>query len=96
MSTESTLTLDSVVATNPGFMTSEVDGELVMMDVEKGTYYGLDPVASRIWQELAEPTRLGDVCTRLIATYDVEQDRCESEVLAFVADLQRNGLVTVS
>lgn len=95
MSTEPVVTLDSVVTANAGLMASEVDGELVMMDVDKGTYYGLDPVGSRIWQELSEPTRLADVCARLRSNYDVDQDRCESEVLAFVADLQRNGLVTI-
>lgn len=94
MADEQTVTLETVVTANSGLMVSEVDGELVMMDIEKGTYYGLDPVAARIWQAVGQPTRVADVCAQMLEQFDVDQDRCEAEVLAFIADLQSSGLVS--
>ncbi len=96
MSQAGPVTLDSVVVAHGSLMSSEVDGELVMMDVDKGTYYGLDPVAARIWAAIAEPARLGDVCSSLVERYDVDHDTCAAEVLAFVGQLRDAGLVTVT
>lgn len=90
------LTLDTLVTANPGLMVSEVEGELVMMDVEKGSYYGLDPVAARIWQSVQQPTSVGDVCAQMLEHYDVEPETCQTEVLAFVVDLERAGLVALT
>lgn len=92
--TDGTLTLDSIVTASTGLMVSEVDGELVMMDIVKGTYYGLDPVAARIWQAVAQPTSIADVCAQMLAQYEVDPATCEAEVLAFVADLEKAGLVS--
>ncbi len=93
MSADEPLTLDTMVAASSGMMVSEVDGELVMMDIERGTYYGLDPMAARIWQAVAEPTRIVDLCDTLMQRFEVDPDTCHAEVLAFVGDLRREGLV---
>jgi len=90
------LTLDPVVTVASGLMSSEVDGELVMMDVERGAYYGLDPIAARIWAGIAEPVRLGDLCALLVAEYDIDKDTCEAEVLAFMTDLHSSGLIALN
>lgn len=88
------LTVNSIVTASSGLMVSEVDGELVMMDVEKGTYYGMDPVAARIWKAVAAPTSIAEVCAQMTEQYDVDPATCEAEVLAFVSDLRDAGLVT--
>jgi hypothetical protein len=94
MADASPITLDTVIVATPGLMASEVDGELVMMHIEKGTYYGLDPVGARIWQLIAEPTSVGDVCTLLVERYEVDEDTCRTEVIAFATDMVAEGLVT--
>lgn len=90
---ESAPTLDSVVRATEGLISSEVDGQLVMMDIERGTYFGLDSTAARIWAGLAVPTRLSDLCQSLVEEYDVDPATCEAEVLGFVRELHSNGLV---
>ncbi len=74
-------------------LTAEVDGELVMLDPQTSKYFGLDAVGHRIWDLLEAPTTLDDVVGRLIGEYDVDADRCSTEVAALVDDLVDAGLV---
>ena len=41
-------------------LATEVGGEMVMMDVEKGVYFGLDPIGTDIWKRLEAPMGLID------------------------------------
>jgi hypothetical protein len=85
----------TTVVRNDGLVEAEVENEIVALNVEKGTCYGLNPVGSRIWKLLAAPTRISDICARLIADYKVEQGTCESQVLDLLEELRAEGLITV-
>jgi hypothetical protein len=53
----------------------------------------LDKVGSSIW-DLLEPTRsLAEICSDLVAEYDVSWDVLASDVLEFVAQLESFGAV---
>jgi hypothetical protein len=67
--------------------------EAVMMSVAAGRYYGLNAVASRIWELLDSPKTIAQVCTRLSEEFEVDAQTFEAEVLKFVQDLIDNGLV---
>jgi Coenzyme PQQ synthesis protein D (PqqD) len=87
------LSLDDVVMQSDGFITSEIDNEIVALSIEHGTCYGLNRVGSRIWRLLASPVRIVDVCTTLLAEYKVEVEACEREVLDLLAELRAEGLI---
>ena len=67
--------------------------EIVMMDLEHGKYFSLNPVATRIWQLLETPADVETLCSRLIEEYDVEKGRCLTEVNEYLLDMLRLGLV---
>jgi hypothetical protein len=79
--------LNTRVARSEEVLTSEVDGEVVMMSIEQGTYSGLDGIGSEIWRLLESPLKVSEICDRMVARYDVEKDVCEKDVLAFLNDL---------
>lgn len=74
-------------------LTAEVDGELVMLDPRTSNYFGLDGVGHRIWELLEEPTTVDAMVSKLVSEYEVEPDRCTSEVAALVDELVEVGLV---
>lgn len=74
----------------------EVDQTVVMLGLEQGKYYGLEGVAGRIWALLDEPRSVRDVCTALIAEYEIEPEACLSEVTSFLSELAREKLVRVA
>jgi hypothetical protein len=74
---------------------TEIDEQTVMMDIEQGSYFGLNRTGSRIWSLLAEPITIGDLCDRLLEEFDVPRERCEQQVVGFLESLIDRGLVQV-
>lgn len=95
MSEEKRIDLNTTVGRSNGIVASEVDGEVVMMNIEQGSYFGLNGVASNIWRLLETPQTVSQVCEAVGAQYDVEKDRCRREVLAFLEELAVDGTIRV-
>ena len=87
--------LDSQVARSDEVLTSEVDGEVVMMSIEEGTYSGLDAIVSKIWQLLDKPLKVSEICDIMMSRYDVKRDDCEKDVLTFLNDLASDNTIQV-
>lgn len=73
----------------------EVDGEAVILDLESETYFGLNPVGTRIWDLIQEPALVGDLCEALLKEYDVEPERCRREVTSLLNEMVDEGIVRV-
>lgn len=86
---------DILVRNDGGLLTTVVDGELIGMSVEQGACYGLDAIGTRIWDLLAEPRSIADLCDLLTAEYQVEPSDCLKDVLDLAENLRAEGLVTV-
>ena len=95
MPAESDIQLTSVVSRSPETLANSVDDETVLLDVAKSSYYGLGPVASRIWQALAEPVQVAAMVDQLLDEYEVERPQCERDILIFLRQLYVAGLLLV-
>lgn len=87
------LTAKSRVVRSEEFITSTVDNELVMMSLEKGTYYGLDAIGSQIWENIATPITIEALCQKLVAQFEVNPEECQADVLAFLNELHQEAMV---
>lgn len=87
------LTPESRVVRSEDFITSTVDNELVMMSLEKGTYYGLDAIGSQIWENIAAPITIDALCQKLVDAFEVDPAQCQADVLAFLNELHQEGMV---
>ena len=87
------LTAKSRVVRSEEFITSTVDNELVMMSLEKGTYYGLDAIGSQIWENIATPITIEALCQKLVAQFEVNPEECQTDVLAFLNELHQEAMV---
>jgi len=71
----------------------EVDGEMVLLDMNSENYFGLDAVGTDIWQAIQEKETLQAVLEALLEQYDVEEEVLKRDLLAFVGKLEESGLV---
>jgi len=76
-------------------LTATVDDEVVMLSPDRGAYFGLNRVGSRIWELLTQPRQVADLCDALTAEFDVDGQTCQAETLAFVRRLERADLIEV-
>jgi hypothetical protein len=67
--------------------------EMVMMSVEVGRYYGLNAVATRIWELLETPRNASELCRHILEEFDVDAATCEAEVRRFVGELLDHGII---
>ena len=72
---------------------SSVGDETVLLNLENGTYYGLDPVGTRIWELSKEGKTPVEICPLLVAEYEVEHEVIENDLRRFLTDLQEHGIV---
>lgn len=73
----------------------DVSGEIVLLNLRNGTYYGLDHTGALIWDMLGAGTDLGTLVTTLHERSGEDVARIEADVLAFLTDLLEHGLVDV-
>ena len=74
-------------------ISGRLHNELVMMDVSKGKYFSLNPVATQIWDLLEQPLSLDEICGNLIEEYKVDKIRCHKEVEAYLMEMENLGLI---
>ncbi|MEM7698155.1 MAG: PqqD family peptide modification chaperone [Verrucomicrobiota bacterium] len=92
----SQLSLASTVSVNADILESRVDDETVLMDVVSGHYYGLDEVASTIWENLKSPITVEKLIGDLACEFRTTPEAIESDVLEFLEEGSENELVEIS
>lgn len=64
-----------------------------MMHIEKGKYFGLNPVGKRIWEIIEHPKSFIEITEILQAEFEVTPEQCESEVREFLEKMEKSDLV---
>jgi hypothetical protein len=90
------LTLNSRLTPAPELLSSELDGEAVILDLATGVYYGLNGVGARIWELLGEARGLRTIRETLVEEFEVDPARCEADLMEVVGRMAASGLVRVS
>ncbi len=87
--------LDRSVRLADGVVFRELEGETVILNLESGMYFGLDPIGSRIWQLCQERPSLRSVWQAMQAEFDAPAEELQADLLVFVDELSEKGLVTL-
>jgi hypothetical protein len=86
------LSEQSIVSVTKDQVSCSLGAEAAILNMRDGTYYGLDPVGAQIWQLLQTPRRIAEIQELLLQEYDVEAERCQSDLLQLLEDLLGAGL----
>lgn len=90
------ITLQSLVAASPDHVSSPLGDELVILDIQKGVYFGLNPLGAFIWRTIQQPTPVIAVRDAILTEFDIDSAACERDLLAILSDLRANGLISVT
>jgi len=89
----SSLSTSARIMRDPDIIATDMDGETVMMSIEQGRYFGLSGVGPFLWNLLAEPMSVDELCTRVLQDYDVDEATCRTDVSTFVDELLDKGVL---
>jgi hypothetical protein len=86
----------TIISRSPSVVTAEVDGEVVMMSIEQGQYFGLDDIGSDIWKRLDPPCAFADLIDRLAADYDADRASIAADVRALLESMAERDVVRLA
>jgi hypothetical protein len=95
MSREIPITAESVVSWSETPVATEVDQEVVLMNVGRGRCYGLGETGTSVWRRLGSPIRVDDLCRELMLEYQADPEVLARDVITLLEHLQEEGLVKV-
>ncbi len=74
--------------------TAPVGDGAVVMQVDTGVSYSLNAVGAWIWEQLAVPAGVDQLCDGLTERFEVSEERARKDLEALLADLERTELVS--
>jgi len=77
----------------PDARTQEFDGEVVLVDLKRGEYFGLDGVGALVWTKLQARATLDEMVTAVTAAYDVDADTCRADLVSLLDQLRHANLI---
>jgi hypothetical protein len=89
------MNLDATFTIPHSVLSRLVGDETVILELESGGYFGLDPVGAHIWELMGKGKSFGELCEIMVKEYEVEHDRLERDIEALVAELTKRRLIMV-
>ena len=89
------MNMDSTFSIPPQVMARTVGNETVILNMESGTYFGLDPVGARIWQLIEAGKALAEICNVMLEEFEVKRDKLERDTLALASELVQNKIIAI-
>lgn len=89
----SRLQLSDEVVRNDNIPTTDLDGEIGMIQIETGKYYALEDVSSSIWHLIDSPIHIQQVVDKLMVTYEIDEATCSEQTLQFLNSLLNLDLI---
>jgi hypothetical protein len=84
---------DNRYAHSPDVTMRVLEGEAVLLNLQTGTYFGLNKVGTHIWQLYSEGKTLGEVVAGVCQRFEVDLERAQADVEAFTNRLVERGLL---
>ncbi len=85
---------DTTIQRRNNLLFNEIDGEVVMLSIENGEYYGMDKVGSYIWKLIEDPCSFTDLLDRITQEFDVDTEQAETDSIRFLEKLQDKKLIS--
>ena len=87
--------LNSLIVRGKNILSTPIDNELVILNIVKNNYVGLDEIGLRIWELLEKPIRVNELCNQLSREFDATPEQIIEDTIPFLADLDDEGLVNL-
>lgn len=86
------LPLSRIVA-NKRSAACDLDGEMVILNLDSGIYFGLNSVGASVWHYVQSERSQGEIIEQLMAEYNVSRAQCEAELTVLLQNMASHGLI---
>jgi Coenzyme PQQ synthesis protein D (PqqD) len=86
----------TIISRSPSVLTAEVDGEVVMMSIQQGQYFGLDDIGSDIWKRIEPPCSFAALIDGLALDYDADRATILADVHSLLLRMAEQDVVNLT
>lgn len=79
---------------NPAIKSKTMDNEQILLNLENGDYFGLNEIASDMWELIDGCNDLHEIVHKLSEKYDVEKSVLEADVIDFIKVLIEKKIIS--
>ena len=87
------ISLNSQIQISKDAVSRNLQGEMVILNLQTNVYCGLDQIGARIWQLINEHKSLKKVLDKLVEEYEVTEEEGTKDLLNFISLLQEKELI---
>ena len=80
----------------PKVVHETIDGEVVLVNLERGDYFSLVTAGAEIWDGLAKGLSQGEIVTEITQRYEGDRETIEQAIHNFIDQLQKEELIVVA
>jgi hypothetical protein len=85
----------TLVARADNLPSDAIDQDLVILNLKRDDYVALDAIGRRIWELIASPRRVDELCQQLSQEFDGPPEQIAADTLAFLNELEREEMLNV-
>lgn len=87
---------DVLVQRRADLLSTRVDDEIVLLNIERGSYHALNAVASRIWQYLDAPMTVSQLIAAMLECFRGDPTVIATDVDTLLSSLSELGLIVLT
>lgn len=87
--------LGSIVKQSENVTGAEVDDSLVLLNLQRGSYFSLDTMGRSVWRHIENPMGVGALCGTLANEYEGDIAEIEKDVLEFLSEMHERSLISI-
>lgn len=76
-----------------GVMCTDVDGDLVILDLNSGSFFGLDGIGKAVWEKIIQGCSIEAIVDDLNGEFEVTVEELAGDIRSFVTMLLERGLL---
>ena len=73
-----------------------IEGEVIAMDMQSGSYFSLRHTAASIWSLLLQSVAIDEIITQITDCYRIDRQVVSADLQSFLGHLQEEGLIEVT
>ena len=89
------LTTRSIVNRKAGLMSTRIDKDIFVLNPIRDIYIGLDEIGRRVWDLVEIPATVDNLCHQLTQEYQGRQQQISADLIAFLDEMNTEGLLDV-
>jgi hypothetical protein len=90
------LNLESTIKIPSHVSSSTIQEHVFLLNTRTNNYFALDQVGARFWELISKENSFRSAYKSLLAEFEVDPARLETDLLELVADLHKNELVEIT